>query len=61
MAGAPTVLALGAWAPEQVQTRWLDKPYEPPDEVERLADEKVEELRRRGSPCHDGLAPALLL
>src|SRR5436190_13299698 len=24
-----------------------------------LADEKVEELRRRGSPCHDGLAGRL--
>jgi 8-oxo-dGTP diphosphatase len=56
---APTVLALGAWSPEQVDARWLDEAYEPPDEVERLADEAVEDLRRRGSPCHDGLAGRL--
>ena len=59
MAGAPTVLALGSWSPEQVQAHWLDERYEPPDEVERMADEKVEELRERGSPCHDGLAGRL--
>jgi ADP-ribose pyrophosphatase YjhB (NUDIX family) len=59
VAGAPTVLARGAWSPEQVVARWLAERYEPPDEVERLADEAVEELRRRGSPCHDGLAGRL--
>ena len=59
MAGAPTVLALGVWSPEQVEARWLEKAYEPPDEVERMADQKIEELRRRGSPAHDGLAARL--
>jgi ADP-ribose pyrophosphatase YjhB (NUDIX family) len=59
VAGAPTVLALGAWSPEQVDVHWLEERYEPPDEVERLADEAVEELRRRGSPWHDGLAGRL--
>jgi len=59
VAGAPTVLALGAWSPEQVEARWLEERYEPPDEVERMADEAVEGLRRRGSPCHDGLAGRL--
>jgi 8-oxo-dGTP diphosphatase len=53
------MLALGSWSPEQVEARWLEEPFEPPDEVERLADEAVEALRRRGSPCHDGLAGRL--
>jgi len=59
MNGAPTVLALGGWSPQQVETRWLEERFEPPEEVERLADDAVEELRRRGSPCHDGLAARL--
>src|SRR4051794_17423148 len=54
-----TVLALGAWPREQVEARWLEERYEPPDEVEKLADDAVEELRRRGSPSHDGLAARL--
>ena len=59
-ASAPSLLAFGAWSPEQVETRWLADRFEPPDEVERLADDAVEELRRRGSPCHDGLAARLV-
>jgi 8-oxo-dGTP diphosphatase len=59
MNAAPKVLALGGWSPQQVETRWLEEQFEPPDEVERLADEAVEDLRRRGSPCHDGLAARL--
>jgi 8-oxo-dGTP diphosphatase len=53
------VLALGPWSAERVETRWLEERYEPPDELERLADDAVERLRRRGSPCHDGLAARL--
>jgi ADP-ribose pyrophosphatase YjhB (NUDIX family) len=59
MAKAPTVLALGSWSPEQVEARWLGERYEPPDEVERLADEAVQRLRERGSPSHDGLSGRL--
>jgi 8-oxo-dGTP diphosphatase len=59
VAKQPTVLALGAWSPDQVEAKWLEARYEPPDEVERLADDAVEGLRRRGSPCHDGLAGRL--
>jgi 8-oxo-dGTP diphosphatase len=55
----PTVLAIGDWSPEQVDARWLEERYEPPDEVERLADGAVERLRQRGSPSHDGLAARL--
>jgi 8-oxo-dGTP diphosphatase len=56
VAKVPTVLALGDWSPEQVESRWREDRYEAPDEVERLADEAVESLRERGSPSHDGLA-----
>jgi 8-oxo-dGTP diphosphatase len=59
MSKAPTVLALGDWSPEQVESRWRADRYEAPDEVERLADEAVERLRERGSPSHDGLAGRL--
>ena len=59
MGKLPTVLALGPWSPEQVEVSWLEEPYEPPDEVERLADEAVQGLRERGSPSHDGLSARL--
>ena len=59
VAKLPTVLALGDWSPEQVEARWLEERYEPPDEVERLADAAVASLRGRGSPSHDGLAARL--
>jgi 8-oxo-dGTP diphosphatase len=55
----PRLLARGSWSREQVETRWRDERYEPPPEVERRADDAVEELRRRGSPCHDGFAGRL--
>jgi ADP-ribose pyrophosphatase YjhB (NUDIX family) len=54
MAKLPKVLAIGSWSPEQIETRWREDQYEPPDEVERLADEAVQSLRERGSPSHDG-------
>jgi 8-oxo-dGTP diphosphatase len=59
VAKLPTVLAMGDWPPEQVEARWREDRYEPPDEVERLADEAVERLRDRGSPSHDGLSGRL--
>jgi 8-oxo-dGTP diphosphatase len=55
----PGILARGPWDARQVDARWLDEPYEPPHEVERLADEAVVGLRERGSPSHDGLATRL--
>jgi 8-oxo-dGTP diphosphatase len=56
---APGVLARGPWQADQVEARWLDDAYEPPDEIRRLADAAVDELRERGSPSHDGLATRL--
>lgn len=55
----PTILARGPWAPEQVGVQWSDRPWQAPAELERQADAAVEELRRRSSPSHDGLAARL--
>jgi 8-oxo-dGTP diphosphatase len=57
---APGILARGPWQADQVEARWLDEPYEPPDEIERMADAAVHDLRQRGSPSHDGLATRLV-
>lgn len=53
------MLARGPWRPEQIEARWREDAYEPPAELERLADEAVDSLRERGSPAHDGLATRL--
>ncbi len=57
---APGILARGPWQADQVEARWLDEPYEPPHEIQRLADAAVDGLRERGSPSHDGLATRLV-
>ncbi len=54
------LLAVGPWRPEQVDARWRDDAYEPPAELERMADAAVDELRERGSPAHDGMATRLV-
>lgn len=59
MADQPELLALGPWRPDQVATSWREDPWEPPPELERLADEEIRKLRDRGSPAHDGLAARL--
>jgi 8-oxo-dGTP diphosphatase len=56
---APGILARGPWQPDQVRVRWLADAYEPPAEVDRLADDAVDALRDRGSPCQDGLSNRL--
>jgi 8-oxo-dGTP diphosphatase len=55
----PGILARGPWQVDQVDARWRNDAYEPPPDVERMADEAVEDLRDRGSPTHDGLATRL--
>src|ERR671916_1156454 len=60
MTSAPGILARGPWQADQVEVRWLDEPYNPPDEIQRLADAAVDDLRERGSPSHDGLATRLV-
>jgi 8-oxo-dGTP diphosphatase len=59
MRSGPGILARGPWQADQVEARWLPEAYEPPTEVERMADAAVDELRDRGSPAHDGLATRL--
>ncbi|HZC12672.1 MAG TPA: NUDIX hydrolase [Thermoleophilaceae bacterium] len=56
----PGLLARGPWRPEQVEAQWREDAYEPPPELERLADAAVDDLRERGSPAHDGLATRLV-
>jgi 8-oxo-dGTP diphosphatase len=56
----PGILARGPWQADQVEARWLDEAYEPPDEIQRLADAAVDDLRERGSPSYDGLATRLV-
>jgi 8-oxo-dGTP diphosphatase len=53
------ILARGPWRADQVEARWLDEEYEPPPDVQRMADAAVDDLRDRGSPAHDGLATRL--
>ena len=57
---SPGILALGPWRPEQVEAVWREEAYEPPPEVDRMADGAVDELRERGSPSHDGVATRLV-
>jgi 8-oxo-dGTP diphosphatase len=53
------VLARGPWLPEDVAVSWSDEPYALPQDVVDAADRKLEGLRDRGSPAHDGLAARL--
>jgi 8-oxo-dGTP diphosphatase len=55
----PGILARGPWQADQVEAHWLPEAFEPPEEIERLADEAVHGLRERGSPAHDGMATRL--
>jgi 8-oxo-dGTP diphosphatase len=56
----PGLLARGPWRPDQVEAVWRDDAYEVTDQVDRLADGAVEDLRERGSPAHDGMATRLV-
>ncbi len=53
------ILARGPWTAEQIEARWLDEAYDPPGDLQRLADAAVRGLRERGSPAHDGMATRL--
>jgi 8-oxo-dGTP diphosphatase len=53
------VLARGPWSSADVAVSWSDEPYAPPQDVVDAADRKLEGLRDRGSPAHDGLAARL--
>ena len=59
MVDEPGVLARGPWAPDAVQVRWRNEPFEPSPETVEAADEALRALRERDSPSHDGLAARL--
>ncbi len=59
MSSARGILARGPWRSDQVDARWSEQEFEPPEDVARRADEAVEGLRARGSPAHDGMATRL--
>ena len=56
----PEILARGPWELDQVVAHWDAAQFEPPDEHEAAADAAIDDLRRRGSPSHDGLAARLI-
>jgi 8-oxo-dGTP diphosphatase len=56
---AADILARGPWDPGQVTARWRSEEFEPEPGATEAADELLAELRRRGSPSHDGLAARL--
>jgi 8-oxo-dGTP diphosphatase len=53
------LLARGPWSPDQVEPIWREEMWQPPADVERMADAAVDALRERGSPAHDGAAARL--
>src|ERR671917_2337777 len=59
MSSRPGILARGPWQADQVEALWLPETFEPPADLERLADAAVDGLRERGSPAHDGMATRL--
>lgn len=52
---APALLARGPWDASQVQVRWREEAFVPDAPATAAADAAVAELRRRGSPTHDGM------
>lgn len=56
----PEVLARGPWELDDVVARWERKQFQASDEKLTAADAAIADLRRRGSPSHDGLAARLI-
>ena len=59
MADGPDLLARGPWDVSQVEARWREEPFVPDAPATAAADAAVAELRRRGSPTHDGMSARL--
>ena len=53
--GVPALLARGPWDASQVQVQWREEAFVPDAPATAAADAAVAELRRRGSPTHDGM------
>jgi len=56
---APALLARGPWEASQVETSWREQTYVPDAPAAAAADAALGELRRRGSPTHDGMSARL--
>jgi ADP-ribose pyrophosphatase YjhB (NUDIX family) len=56
----PEILARGPWELDRVVARWEDEPFSAPDAHTAAADAAIADLRRRGSPSHDGLSARLV-
>ncbi len=54
------LIARGPWDPSQVDAAWQADPFEPSPSATEAADQALDELRRRSSPSHDGLAARLV-
>ena len=57
--GVPELLARGPWEVSQVEARWSERPFVPDARATAAADAAVAELRKRGSPTHDGMSARL--
>lgn len=53
------LLARGPWDASEVDAYWREQPYVPDESAVAAADAAVEELRKRGSPTHDGMSARL--
>jgi len=56
----PEVLARGPWALERIHASWREDSFEPSAAHTEAADAAIRDLKRRGSPSHDGLAARLV-
>ena len=56
----PELLARGPWPLDRVSASWRSEQFEPSPEHTQAADAAIEDLRRRGSPSHDGVAARLV-
>jgi ADP-ribose pyrophosphatase YjhB (NUDIX family) len=57
---ASGILARGPWAPDDIRVSWRSDPFEPEQVATDAADVALAELRRRGSPSHDGFAARMV-
>ncbi len=55
----PEIVARGPWEVDQLEVSWQEDPFRPSASETEAADVALDELRRRGSPSHDGFAARL--
>ncbi len=59
MSFEPEILARGPWQAGDVEARWSEEHFDPPNDAVAAADEAIAALRDRGSPSHDGVSARL--